>query len=138
LWFCGSYFETFTKEKRYNKLKTESKLFINIIRMIAYRAETALFNLIRPIFRNTEKEGRMIIKTILSSDADLKQDKINQTLTVTLHTQANPRTNRAAAALCQILTETETRYPGTKLKTDFQNSSDSVCDKSGVLTLSRK
>ncbi len=33
---------------RYNRLKKESKMFMNIIKMIAYRSETALFNLIKP------------------------------------------------------------------------------------------
>ena len=35
---------------RYNKLKTESKLFMNIIKMICYRAETAMAELISPYF----------------------------------------------------------------------------------------
>jgi Transposase protein len=107
-------------EKRYNKLKTESKQFINIIRMIAYRAETALLNLIRPVFRNTEKEGRMVIKSILTSDVDLKPDYTEKNLTITLHTQSNPRSNKAAFELCILLTETQTVYPGTDLKMIFK------------------
>ena len=105
-----------SKEKRYNKLKTESKLFINLIKMIAYRAETALVNLIQPYFQNKNKEGRMLIKSILSSDADLIPDEINQTITVVLHTRASPRMNNAASELCRIMTEQEEVYPGTNPK----------------------
>jgi len=36
------------REYRYNKLGTESKHLMNIIKMIAYRSETALANLIAP------------------------------------------------------------------------------------------
>ncbi len=33
---------------RYNKLKTETKMLMNIIKMICYRAETAVANLVTP------------------------------------------------------------------------------------------
>jgi hypothetical protein len=112
------------KEKRYNKLKTESKLFINIIKMIAYRAETALFNLLTPIFGNKSKEGRMLIKSILASDADLFPDKANKTLTITLHTLSSPRKNFAASQLCTLMTETQELYPGTDMKMIFKTHPD--------------
>jgi hypothetical protein len=114
------------EEKRYNKLKTESKLFINIIKMIAYRAETVLFNLLKPFFRNADKEGRMLIKSILDSDADLAPDYNNKTLTVTLHTQSSPRSNRAASELCKIMNQTEEMYPGTNLKLIFKTHPDQI------------
>jgi hypothetical protein len=112
--------------KRYNKLKTESKLFINIIKMIAYRAETALFNLMKPFFKNAYKEGRMLIKSILASDADLAPDYLNNTLTVTLHTQSSPRNNLAASELCKIVNQTEEVYPGTNLKLIFKTHPDQI------------
>lgn len=112
------------EEKRYNKLKTESKLFINIIRMIAYRAETVLLNLLGPVYANNEKEGRMLVKSILSSDADIDPDPINNTLTITIHTQSNPRSNYAASELCRQLTEAEETYPGTNLAMVFKTHSD--------------
>lgn len=112
------------QEKRYNKLKSESKLFINIIKMIAYRAETALFNLIKPFFANTSQEGRMLIKAILTSDADLIPDYPNQILTIVLHTQSTPRKNKAASQLCTIMNEAEEVYPGTTLKMVFKTHPD--------------
>lgn len=112
------------EEKRYNKLKTESKLLINIVRMIAYRAETALFKLLGPFFSNNDKEGRMLVKSILSSDADLEPDLENQTLTVTIHTQSNPRSNDAASELCRLMTDVEENYPGTNLRMIFKTHAD--------------
>ena len=104
---------------RYNQLKKESKMFMNIIKMIAYRAETALFNLIAPFYNNNEKDGRQIIQTILSSSANMQPDYQNNTLNVTIHSQATPRANKALKHLCEQLNDTETIYPLTNLKLVF-------------------
>jgi len=103
-------------DKRYNKLKTESKLFINTIKMIAYRAETAVANLLIPYYKKSENEIRMLVKEIIKSEADLIPDYSNKTLTVRLHSLSTPRANQAAKKLCNLLNETETIYPDTNLK----------------------
>lgn len=100
---------------RYNCLKKESKLFINVIRMIAYRAETVLYNLIKPIFKNAEKEGRQIIQSIMASDADILPDYEAKTLTVKIHGQATPKMNEILKSLCGQMNETKTIYPQTDL-----------------------
>lgn len=102
--------------KRYNKLKTESKLFMNTIKMIAYRAETAIVNLICPYYGNGEKEGRMLVKEIIQSDADLMPDYQNKVLTVRLHSLSTPRANRAVEKLCKLLNETKTIFPNSNLR----------------------
>lgn len=104
---------------RYNRLKKESKMFMNIIKMIAYRSETTLVNLIRPFYNNDEKDGRQIIQTILSSNANLQPDYQNNILNITIHSQATPRANKALKHLCEELNQTETIYPQTKLKLVF-------------------
>lgn len=55
-------------DKRYNKLKHESKFFMNIIKMICYRAETSVANLIAEMLSNRDnhQEKRMIVKKKLS------------------------------------------------------------------------
>jgi hypothetical protein len=45
------------EEKRYNRQKKETKLLINIIKMLAYRAETAMANLGDPIMQTVTKTG---------------------------------------------------------------------------------
>jgi hypothetical protein len=109
------------EENRYNKLKTESKLFINTIKMIAFRAETSVVNLITPYYSRAEDEARMLVKEIIKSDADLIPDYNNNTLTVVLHCLSTPRANRAAENLCDILNATETIYPGTELKLIYKS-----------------
>jgi hypothetical protein len=104
------------EDSRYNKLKTESKLFLNAIRMISYRAETAVANMITPYYKRSTEEIRMLIKEIIGSDADLIPDNENKKLCVRLHTLSTPRANVAVKELCVLLNETETIYPGTDLQ----------------------
>ena len=106
---------------RYNRLKKESKIFMNIIKMIAYRSETALFNLVKPYYKNNEKDGRQIIQTMLSSSANVQPDHENNTLNITIHSQATPRANNALKHLCEQLNHSETTYPLTNLKLVFNS-----------------
>ena len=104
------------KEKRYDKLKQESKKYKNAIVMLAYRAETALYNVLSEFFKETENNGRMLLKEIFSADADMIPDYQNKTLTIALHSMSTPRANQAVAKLCVFLNETATIYPYTELK----------------------
>ncbi|MDW7681486.1 MAG: hypothetical protein SCK70_13050 [bacterium] len=92
------------------------KLFINTIKMIAYRAETAVANLMAPYYKKSENEIRMLVKEIIKSEADLIPDYESKTLTVRLHSLSTPRANQTAENLCKLLNETETIYPNTELK----------------------
>jgi aspartate/tyrosine/aromatic aminotransferase len=94
---------------------------MNIIKIIAYRAVSALYNLIRPFYKNNEKDGRQIIQTILSSSANLKPDYQNNKLNVTIYSQATPRANKALKQLYEELNQTETTYPLTNLKLVFNS-----------------
>lgn len=102
------------EKKRYNKLKTESILFISIIKMICYRAETALANQIN-FYNRAEDEKRMLIKQIIQTPVNIMPDYKNKTLTVTLHTLSTPRYNQIASTIATLLNQTETIFPGTEL-----------------------
>jgi len=108
--------------ERYNKLRTESKLFLNIIKMICYRAETALAEQLTPLFTKAKNEKRMLVKQIFNTAADLIPDPKEQTLTVQLYSLSTPRANRAAEKLCELLNQTETVFPGTDLKLIFKST----------------
>lgn len=105
---------------RYNKLKTESKLLMNVIKMICYRAESAVASLISPYLKRADKEKRMLIKQIIQNNADLIPDNKSNTLTITLHSLSAPRFNLAAKHLSKLLTETKTIFPGTNLRMIFK------------------
>jgi hypothetical protein len=107
-------------DKQYNKLIEESKKLKNIILMLSYRAESALYNLLPEYYMNAKKDGRQILKEIFISCADLIPDYQNQILLVRLHSMATPRANEAAKKLCAFLNDTNTTFPMTNLKIIYE------------------
>ena len=101
---------------RYNKLDIESKLFQNIIKMICYRAETTFSILLAANYKKKTKEMRALTKSLIKTKANIIPDYKNETLTVELYSLSNPRDNKAAREICQILNNSETKFPGTNLK----------------------
>ena len=115
------------KQERYNKLKTESKLLMNVIRMICYRAESSVAQWIAPYLAKAENEKRMVVKQIIQSNADLNPDYEKKSLKVTLHSLSAARFNHAAAELASLLNQTETTFPGTDLKMIFEITANLHC-----------
>lgn len=102
------------------KLEEERKRLTDLIKMIAYRAESALARQIEPYFARHEDEARRFLSHVFQATADLLPDEQAQTLTVRFHGLGTPRETRALQALCQTVTETDTCYPGTPLKLRFE------------------
>ncbi|MDT9257694.1 MAG: hypothetical protein P5686_26410, partial [Limnospira sp. PMC 1254.20] len=69
-------------ENRYNKLHTESKLFLNVIKMICYRAETSFANQLANHYTSTKhiNEKRSLAKSIIHTPCNMYVDQQNQTL----------------------------------------------------------
>jgi hypothetical protein len=106
---------------RFQQLATRSKHFVDTVKLIAYRAETALAATVKEeLNEHHQDEARAIVRAICDTEADLTPDAAARTLTVTLHSLSNPKHNAAAARLCASLNETETTYPGTDLKMIFE------------------
>ncbi len=114
------------KDKRYNKLKQESKKLKNAILMLAYRAETTLYNTMREFYPCNKKDGRVVLKEIFRSDADLIPDYQNKVLTVKLHSLSSNRFNQVAAKLCEIMNQTHTIYPNTNLVLNFETVANNL------------
>ena len=114
---------------RYNKLKNESKMLMNILKMICYRAETSVANELAAYLTGGKDEKRMLVKQIMENNADLLPDYENKTLTVVLHSLSAPRFNNAAAKLAELLTHTETIFPGSNLLMKFKISALPNCER---------
>jgi len=95
------------------KLAPERKHLTNLIKMVAYQAESDLLRLVAPHYRRADEEGRTLIQAALSSAADLKVTK--RELRVTLAPQSSPHRTRAIAALCAELSREKTLFPGSSL-----------------------
>ena len=104
------------ENEKYTKLDMEGKLFQNIIKMICYRAEITVAVLLNSEIYTKQEEIRLLVKSIIKTKGDILPDYQQKTLTVKLYTQSTPRNNRAAEKLCELLTDSETIYPGTELK----------------------
>jgi hypothetical protein len=112
------------EEERFLKLATRSKSFIDTIKIIAYRAETAMAHIVREkLNAHHQDEARTLIRDICTTPADLRPDPQAKTLTVTLHSLATPKLNAAVAHLCEELNASETLYPGTDLRMIFKSVS---------------
>jgi hypothetical protein len=103
------------EEERFEQLSTPSKHLIDTIKMIAYRAETAMANQLRETISRPD-EARSLLRALYASDADLLPDHKEGTLTVRLHHMANRSSDKAIIKLCEELNATETRFPGTDLR----------------------
>jgi len=103
---------------RFTKLRSTSKHFIDTIKMIAYRAETALLGIVRPKLSRPD-DARSWIRQVIQGSVNLIPDPSQKTLTVQLHPLTNPIHNEALKELCTELTATETVYPNTDLRLIF-------------------
>ena len=112
------------EQARYNKLKTESKHLQNIIKIICYRAETSISNLLAPHYQRSSDEIRALVKSIIFTKADLYPDYQTNTLTVRLNSLATPRDNVAIGEICKTLNDYEALFPGTNLKLFFKTATE--------------
>ena len=99
------------------KLATERKHLTNIIKMVAYQAESDLLALLRPNYARANEEGRTLLHEILRAPADIHATA--DELHVTLCPLSSPHRTSAASALCGALNQTQTAFPGTKLRLHF-------------------
>ena len=101
------------------RLETERKMFTDGIKMICYRSETYLFNLIAPFFVRNNEEGRSFLKSVFQQPADITPDKERGILNIKFHTMSTPRANRALEQLCNAMNQESYIYPSTRLKLVF-------------------
>ena len=93
----------------------EKKHIVDTIKMIDYRAETAMATMIQPKL-SQRKTTRVLLRQIFSTEVDLEPDTENKILNVTLHSLSNERSIKIALKLCKQLNETETVFPGTEMR----------------------
>jgi hypothetical protein len=105
-----------TEQERITKLKPERDYFMSTLKMICYRAETAVVNLLYDIYGRLIEGKRMLIKSIIYTPTDFIPDHIKNTLTIKWHALNTPKVNKLVNKLCKELNESETVYPGTNLK----------------------
>ncbi len=106
------------QEEQFPRLRAERKHFVDTIKLIAYRAETALVGTVREALKRHNDE-RALVRELLPTPADLQPDLQAKTLTVPLHPLPSRLQDTAVRQLAEELTATETTFPGTDLRLIF-------------------
>jgi len=109
------------EQDRFQRLRSEKKHFIDTIKLIAYRAETALAELAREKIKRFD-EARSLIRQLFRTEIDLIPDRLHKTLTVRLHPMSTQAHDEIVRHICQELTFTETVFPGTDLRLIYEIS----------------
>ena len=107
--------DSLPEDQRPTQLAPLNKILTDAVKMIAYRAETALVTILRRHLRK-EDEARALVRELLVSSGDIEPDSGAKTLTVRIHRMANPAHDKAVAALLHELTEQEFCHPETGAK----------------------
>ena len=113
------------EEQRPKLVSHTRRQFLNTIRMIAYRAETALVVIIRQHLKRSD-DARALAKALFTHDADLVFDPDAQTLTVRLHHFTNPLSSKAISAVLEELNHAEIDFPATKIRMKYQMVSSPI------------
>ena len=108
-------FAELSSEQKFRQLRTHSKQLVDTIKMISFRAETAMANILRPVIKRPD-EARTLLRALYATEADLIPDLKAQTLTVHLHHMAQKNSDLAIQKLCEELNATETVFPRTSLR----------------------
>jgi hypothetical protein len=103
------------ENERFAQLCPESKHFIDTIKMIAYRAESALAGEARESLARSD-DARALLRRLFVTPANLRPDYAAGTLTVELHRCGSALQDATVADLCATLTATETCFPTTNLR----------------------
>ncbi len=104
--------ESLSHTERPTQLLPLNKMLCDTVKMVAYRAETALVALLRRHL-NKEDEARALARALFVSSADLVPNAQAKTLTVRIHRMASPVHDRVIASLLNDLNELDFCHPET-------------------------
>jgi transposase len=106
-------------EHQFEQLKPSRKLLMDTVKMVAYRAETAMVNIVREELARKD-DSRTLIQDLCRQEADILPNPKAGTLTIRVHSMANARSNRAIEHLLTHLNDAAFNYPGTNLRLVYQ------------------
>ena len=107
--------DSLPEDQRPNELLPLGKMLCDTVKMIAYRAETALVAVLRRYLKN-EDEARALIRDLFVASADIEPNERAKTLTIRIHRMANPAQDKAIGGLLDELTQQGFCHPETGAK----------------------
>jgi len=114
--------EDLPEDQKFERLSPSRKRLTDTVKLVAYRAETALAMIARETMTHPD-DARRLIRDLFCLEADIEPDASTGLLSVRLHTLGNPRSNRAVQHVLDHLNDTEFTYPGTNFMLRYTLSS---------------
>jgi hypothetical protein len=111
------------ENQKFDTSVNERKYFLDTIKVIAYRAETTMCNIIKKQMA-TPEQARALIRKLYAADADIETDNINHILTVKIHNTNHWADDKILQNLCDSLNQTKTVFPDTNLTIFFKLVTD--------------
>ena len=118
-----------SEQDKLDALPVAGRLFMDVVRMIAYRAETRMM---APVIgaQGKKPNARRLLRALLTSDANIIPEPAHDILRIQLLGLGSDACDRMLAPLIQELNATRTIYPGTQLRLVYEMAADSPLDVS--------
>jgi len=129
-------FEKLDEKDRFQRPLLKRKRLMDTVRMIAYRAETAMCAIIQSPTIDLS-DARRIMQDLFNAHADLHPVQDEKRLEVIVHRSARPAVDLVMQNLFDQLNETETQFPGTQLTMRFQLAGSMKIENGGIHTPQR-
>ena len=132
-----------SEQDKLDALPVGERLFMEVVRMIAYRAETRMM---APVIgaQGKKPNARRLLRALLTSDANIIPEPAQHILRIQPLGLGSDACDRMLAPLIEELNATRTIYPGTQLRLVYEMAADSSLDvssdsgwRSGSLKLPR-
>ena len=102
------------KNEQFKRLDPSKKNLVDSIKMVSYRAETAMANIIANECGSFSK-ARSLLQTLFISDADILPDNENKILNVRIHNLSTRALNLQLDKLLIFLNKSKMKYPATDM-----------------------
>ena len=111
------------EQDKLDALPVGGRLFIDVVRMIAYRAETRMMV---PVIttQGNKPNARRLLRALLTSDANIIPQPAKRILRIQLLGLGSDACDRMLAPLVEELNATRTIYPGTDLRLVYELAGD--------------
>ena len=96
------------------RLEFERKTFSDALKMMAYRAESALTAAIAPHYKRAHQEARKLVGEVLRASGDM--EVTDKEISLSFEPLSSPHRTAALRELCTVMTKQHATYPGTRLK----------------------
>ena len=106
-------------DDKFQRLLPGRKRLMDTVRMIAYRAETAMAGMMTGPLLDMPA-ARRLLQDLFVNDADLLPEPDNNVLRVQIHNAARPAANRLIENLLAKLNAAEIIYPGSEMRIVYQ------------------